>query len=165
MILFLKYFVFYGGAFTAAVATAFFWLFWRPELKIHAVSDESAQVVRCTLRATRTFSPIRLFAISLPVEYAESLGASPPKGFREKVDRETERFYDNAKREVLTWSGRLEVPPGQLVELSIPARNPKAISGTLFFIYEFRGFGSVLISSGSVYVPFNKQEAADPVRR
>jgi hypothetical protein len=166
VILILKFVVFYGGAFIALVATIFLWLFWRPELKAEAIGDESAKSIRCTFRAIRTLSPIRLSGICLPVEYVKSMGASPPEGFCEKLDRETpERLYDNAKREVLTWSGRLEVARGQVVELSIPARHPKAVSGTLFLLYEFRGIGGVLISAGSIHVPFNKKEAtSDPVR-
>src|SRR5436309_3191134 len=106
----LKLVMFYGGALTALVATIFLWLFWRPELKVQTFCDDSAQIIRCAFRATRTLSPIRLTGIWIPVEYVEALEASPPAGFREKLERMTPVWlYDNAQREVLIWSGRLEV--------------------------------------------------------
>jgi len=156
----LKFVLFYGGAFAVLVATIFLWLFWRPELLVQAFSDDLGQSIRCTLRAARTLSPIRLLSISIPVAYVEAFGASPPKGFREKSDRFRQMWPDdNAQREVLTWSGRVEVARGQTVEISIPAKHPKAISGSLELFYEYRGVGGVLMSCGLVYVPLNKPEA------
>src|SRR2546429_487922 len=103
----LKFILFYGGALAALVATIFLWLFWSPQLKAEALCDDSAQIIRCTFQATRTLSPIRLTGIWIPVEYVDALGASPPKGFSEKFDRTTPVWlYDNAKREILIWSGR-----------------------------------------------------------
>jgi len=160
MLIILKLVIFYGGALAALMATVFLWLFWRPKLKVEVMCDDSARMIRCAVRATRTLSPITLTRIWIPVEYAEALGASPPGGFREKFDRFTPTWpYDSAKREIIVWSGRLEVARGQTIDLSIPANHPKAISGTLQLFYEYRGLGGVLMSFGSVEAALNKPDA------
>lgn len=158
MIIF-KFIIFYGGAFCAFIATLFLWLFWRPKLMAEAVCDEEAGEIRCKLRATRTLAPnpIRLQGIWIPVEYMEAMGASPPPGFQEEYfDREAPDWpYDGATREVVIWNGRLEVPHGQVKEVVIPAKHPRAVSGTLRLVYEYTGFASVLITVGSTHVPLN----------
>ena len=156
----LKVLLFYGGMLVALLGTVLIWLFWRPRLIGRVSIDDTNQILRCTLRVARTFKPLRITGIEIPTEYVKALDASPPIGFKEEPRRFIPRYsYDNATRELVEWSGRLEVARGETVELRIPARNPRDISGTLRISYEYLGFGGVAIMATWIYVPFNEPGA------
>lgn len=156
----IKILVFYGGILAALLATIIIWLIRPPKLNVRVVCDDVGQAIRCSLRPSRTFSSIRVCSIWLPVEYVKALGASPPVGFKEQAERFVPAWlYDDAKREVVEWRGRLDIPKGAVIELSVPSKHPKAVSGTLCFHYEYRGAAGVGIMSTSVHAPFNTNEA------
>ncbi|HXB60940.1 MAG TPA: hypothetical protein VNU95_15305 [Candidatus Acidoferrales bacterium] len=99
---------------------------------------------------SRTFSPVFVSSILMPIEYARLLAASPPAGFEELAGRQVTGFlFDGEQREIVFWKGRLPVPKGQTVELDIPAKNPAAVSGSLHFSFEYRGVAGV----GLITVP------------
>lgn len=155
----IKILVFYGGILIALVATIILWLFRRPELKVCLLCDETTKTIQCTFRTVRSRRPIRLTSIWIPVEYAQALGASPPAKYKEMPQRLFPVWlYDNAKREVIVWSGHREVSREQPLELSIPAKHPHAVSGTLRFCYEFRGVAGVLMGFGALHVPIKSTE-------
>lgn len=150
----IKFLLFYGGIFGAVVVTVLVELFWRPQLIGRAICEESNQRIRCLFRTRRTLRPIRIKGIWIPVEYVEALDASPPKDFGKKPNRMTPVWpYDGKQREVLIWNGCLDLKRGKTGELVIPAKNPKAVSGTLHFSYEYRGVAGVVMASSFVDVP------------
>ena len=125
-----KFLAFYGMWALALLGTLAFFFLFRPKLRVHIFCDEAAGVICCALRASRSLQPMYLNSIWIPVEYVEALGASPPPRFREDPERITPEWdYDGVRRQVVVWNGRLKVPSGTTVELSIPARHPKAVSG------------------------------------
>jgi hypothetical protein len=130
-----------------------------PKFRVQAVRDEASRTIRCTVSVARLLGrSIRLSSIWIPVEYVRALGASPPAGFKERHRVMPEWLYDNAKREVVIWSGRRELPKGSTIELSIPAAHPKAISGTMQFYFECWGLAKVGVSGDCVHVPLNSDE-------
>jgi hypothetical protein len=154
----IKFLAFYGGWALALMGTLVFLLLFRPRLRVRTSCDEAAGMIRCELRVARSFHPITVYFIWIPVEYVEALGASPPARFREEPDRVIPEWaYDGARRELVVWKGRLNVPSGTTVQLSIPARRPKALSGSLVFLYECRGLAGVGILGTWVHAPLNQK--------
>src|SRR5581483_1073657 len=124
----IKYLAFYGGWALALLGTIAFLLLFRPKLGVRIFCDEAAGTIRCELRVSRSFHPMTVYYIWIPVDYVEALGASPPARFREEADRVIPEWaYDGARRELVVWKGRLNIPSGTTIELSIPARHPKAV--------------------------------------
>ena len=155
----IKILIFWCLAFLAFFGSIAVWIALPPKFTAHAVRDDASRTIRCIVSVARSLGlKIRLTSIWIPAEYVEALGASPPKGFRAKLDRTTPVWlYDNAKREVVVWSGRLEFPKNGRIELTIPATHPKAISGTIKFYFECWGMMKVGCSSASVDVPLSSE--------
>jgi hypothetical protein len=156
----LKFLLFYGGMLAALLGTIFVWIIWRPKLIAETSFDEANRILRCTLRAARTFKPIQVRGIILPTEYVKALGASPPKGF--KQDRTwipAHRLYDDARRELVSWKGQMEIDRGKSVELVIPCDSPNPIPGTMEISYEYFGLGGVALMHTWINVPLSVKSA------
>ena len=93
----------------------------------------------------------------MPTEYVQRLGASRPSGFKEL--RRDIAEYDNAKREVLVWWGRLEIREDHTIALSIPAEYPNAITGTIELGLECWGIAKVGCSYNTVHVELHSKNA------
>jgi len=157
----IKLILFYGGILLCVVVTFAIWIIRPPKLRVCVVCDEQDRVIRCSLKVSRSFGSMRVTGLWIPTEYMQALGAVPPVGFKEQPDRFVPGWlYDGAKREVVEWRGRLDIPKGAVIELSMPAKHPTAISGTLCFRYEYRGVAGVGLMSTVVHAPFNTKAAA-----
>ena len=155
----IKIFIFYGGALLAIIGSFVLWFALPPKYRVEAICDEAGRTIRCTVHASRSLGRhIRLCSIWIPTEYVQRLGASPPSGFKETQRLVPEWLYDNAKREVVIWNGRLDMPKDRAIELSIPAVHPKAVSGTIQFGFECWGLAKVGCSYDTVDVPLNSND-------
>jgi hypothetical protein len=156
----IKVLIFWGAAFLAFFGSIVVWVTLPPKFTAQAVCDEGSRTIRCIVSVARSLGlKIRLTSIWIPVEYLRALGASPPRGFKETARLVPLWLYDNAKREVVIWNSRLELPKDGRIELAIPAAHPKAISGTMQFYFECWGIMKVGCSGARVDVPLNSDEA------
>ena len=157
----IKILIFWGASLMLFIGSIIIWVALPPKFTAQAACDEANRTIRCIVRVARSLGlKIRLTSIWIPVEYVRALGASPPRGFKEANRLVPDWLYDNAKREVVIWHGRLELPKDGRIELAIPAAHPKAISGTMKFYFECWGIMKVGCSGGSVDVPLNSHDAS-----
>ena len=102
--------------------------------------------------------------ISMPRDLAESMGASPPAGFKiermplsesEQSDEETVEYAKNYDLQTVRWSGNLQLVPDEVTELRIPVRSTADVAGRIDFQYESKvGFGgSISFFSLSLELP------------
>lgn len=116
--------------------------------------------LRCTPRRDPTRAQLRLelcyqgtdqgwslIELAIPRSLLEHAGLTAPSGFvdtplgaEETDDLDLVERYN---RDQVRWRGNLALPPGQTLELAIPATDARAGSGTLRFIYERRGAASI----------------------
>ena len=156
----IKILIFWSVSLLLFFGSIVIWVTLPPKFTAQAASDETSRTIRCIVRVARSLGlKIRLTSIWIPVEYVSALGASPPRGFKERNRLVPDWLYDNAKREVAIWHGRLELPKDGRIELVIPAVRPKAISGTMKLYFECWGIMKVGCSGGSVDVRLNSDEA------
>jgi hypothetical protein len=161
----IKLIFFYGGIAVCFMASLALFIFRPPKLRARAICDDAREQIICTLQVFRSFSSVWVDSLWIPTDYVQALSASPPVGFEEMAQRLTvgpERLYDGATREVAVWSGKLDVPKRQTVDLVIPAKHPSAVSGTLCFNFQYRGFGGVGIMSQWVHVPIETKKPNHP---
>jgi hypothetical protein len=114
------------------------------KLLVTASRDEAGHTIRCILRFTGSDKPHTVTEIEMPKEWAQALGVSTPSGFTEQplaAEKKTDdqAFIEKFNRETTRWVGQLAIPRDQDVVMSIPAKQPKAGSGTIRFRYESRG--------------------------
>lgn len=89
--------------------------------------------------------------ISMPRDLAETMGASPPEGFKvermplsdsEQSDEETVEYAKNYDLQTVRWSGNLQLVPDEITELRIPMARTTGVAGRIDFQYESKvGFG------------------------
>ena len=145
-----------AGVLIIAVVAFLFWFARNPVVVLSkgpgktvtasVLPDEAS--LKVTMMLTGTDQPHTLTQISMPRTLAQASGLRPPNGFseqplpleeRNKNNAEIVKFVETFNKDTLRWVGSFPLPPGESVELIIPAETPRAATGKISFQYEWRG--------------------------
>jgi len=117
------------------------------KLQARRLTDKEAETaIDLELSLTGSGDGYFLSTIEIPRQVAEAAGIQPPAGFHEQSmpleqpqDTEDAEFVKKWNAENVRFVGRLDLKPGQRCLVSIPARDPRLVTGTLNLTYEWRG--------------------------
>lgn len=115
------------------------------EVTARQLDNPAGDAIVVELELSGADSVYKITDLSVNRELADSLGLSPPTGFREerlpleeedKTDAETVEFVTEWNAENLRWECNLEIAPDEPIVIRIPATEPLAASGPLSISYE-----------------------------